>query len=1222
MQTKCALRVVVVCCLVFFASHVLFAQANGSFSGTVEDKTGSVISGAKVTITSQETGLVRESTTDASGHYVAPLLPVSIYKIRAEAQGFKPVDQADLRLQVNEQREVNFTLVPASVTENVEVSASQVAVETTNSTLGQVITQEQVADLPLNGRNFVQLATLTPGTTTETNPNSFFNGAPSSEVSARGSFSLSVGGSRAQSTDWLLDNNDNDELTSGGISIVPTIDSIQEFKVLTYNYSAEYGTRAGPTVLVTTKSGTNRFHGNLYEYLRNTKMDAAYYCFTNCGPGSSSDVNKKFNLNQFGGSFGGPIQKDKTFFFVNLEAKRQRKGVQFNGTVPTAAEMGVNGQFADFSGDPFAPVVQGTGSFANQSFTVLRNPFATGAEPPYMQCDSAGNPTAVQPDGSQAPGPNFSNGLPGCAKIPITGGPTGIGLADPIGLAMINLYPIGSNTYTNGINYTNVPVRRLNEISTTLRMDHNFSSKDAAFARFSYDQANSFVPGGSPTWSELNAFGSNQLISNHGRNVVVSETHIFNANNINQASIGYNRIFNHILSFGEFGAPPCMAANIGIVGANINGQCPDAPPGMTQTNKDCLSCGLSSFLMTTYFSIGDRGFAPFQGGTNVFTFSDTLDMIRGKHDIRVGLGARINQMNVMTNAFQDGFFIMGSGFTGNNAADLLLGQPFGSLHDQTFFGATTGRRWKMFRPFIQDDWRVTPNLTLNLGLAWALVTPETENRNRQANFDWPTKTFLIAGNPTFDPGCLNCARSDSAVGIQFDKRALEPRIGFAWKPFSDEKTVLRGGYAIFHDSAWSLGAQGLWQNPPYFAELDNFPFATCPFGNAVEVTPVNCGLKYGLVQADLQPFTRAPNPDAFTGGLWSQNRDFKQGTVQQFNLNLQRELPGDVVLTTGYAGSRATHILFFGLNMNLNSPSACGTVPGYTLGCGPGGTPFLAQYDPPGSGIPPEFAQFTNVQNISDKGRASYDSLQVKAETKNARHGLYALLGYTWSRTFDSGLADGDGSFAGAPYWPLPGTKHLDWGLSQINVNDQFTASVLYDLPFGKGKRYGGAWSAVPNAVAGGWHVNLIERATSGFPLFITDSGNASGVNFQWNGSSLNRPNQVCDPNHGPHTKAEWFDKSCFVAATPGELGTAKRAPVYGPRFVNTDFSLFKNFPFRERYALQFRAEFFNLFNHPQFGLTGSSATLMQDISAGNYDVINQTVHDPRVVQLALRLDF
>src|SRR5712664_2176829 len=286
--------------VLFSLCQFLYSQANGSFSGTVTDKTGSVVAGATVKVTSQATGISRDAKTDASGYFTVPLLPVSTYTVRVDSPGFQPTEQKDIRLQVDEHREVDFTLQPASVSEKVEVSATEVAVQTTNPTLGQVITEEQVAQLPLNGRNFVQLATLTPGTTQETNPNSFFNGGGSSEVSTRGSFSLSVGGSRVSSTDWLLDGNDNNELTAGGISILPSIDAIQEFKVLTYNYSAQYGTRAGPTVLLNTKSGGNQFHGSLFEFFRNTKLDATSYSFGLTRP------KEQFNLNQFGGAFGGP----------------------------------------------------------------------------------------------------------------------------------------------------------------------------------------------------------------------------------------------------------------------------------------------------------------------------------------------------------------------------------------------------------------------------------------------------------------------------------------------------------------------------------------------------------------------------------------------------------------------------------------------------------------------------------------------------------------------------------------------------------------------------------------------------------------------------------------------------------------------------------------------------------------------------------------------------
>jgi hypothetical protein len=1198
MLKRYALLVTVVCSVLSLSSLV-YSQANGSLSGTVADKTGSVISGATVKITSQGTGITREVKTDGSGHYQAPFLAVSIYSVRVEAQGFQTTEQKDIRLQVDEQREINFTLNPASVSQTVEVSATEVTVETTNATLGQVITAEQVAELPLNGRDFVQLATLVPGVTQETNPNSFFNAGPSSEVSTRGTYSLSVGGSRAQETDWLFDGVDNNELTAGGIGILPSIDAIQEFKVLTYNYSAEYGTRSGPTVLITTKSGTNKLHGSLFEFFRNTKLDSKSYF---------AATKDKFNLNQFGGSLGGALQKDKTFFFVDYQATRKRRGVPYNGLIPTAAMMA-----GDYTQDPLGGT-RGVTSYNGFVFPNINNPYTFSP----FQCDGEGSPIAPNSDGSQNAGID-------CNKIPAAMfDPAVNSSVDPSGLAMMKLYPqtnvINTSTVTN---FSAVPVRKLNEASFDIRVDHTFSSKDSVFARFSYDQANSYVPGGGPGFAEASAFASNQNISNHGRHVAVSETHIFNDRNINQFTAGFNRIFNHILSQGD---RSCASANIGILGANLNSKCPNAPAGVvSQSTKDCMSCGLSSTLMNNYWALGDRGFAPFQGGTNVFSVADSFDMIRGKHDIRVGMGFRANQMNVETNAFQDGFFI-NFGLTNDATADLLLGQLGGGIHDQTFYGATTGRRWKLFRPFLQDDWRVTPNLTLNLGVAWAMVTPITEARNRQSNFDFNSGKFYVAGTVPID-GCTICVRSDSHVGIQTDRTAFEPRIGLAWKPFGSQKTAVRAGYAMFHDSSWSQGAQGLWENPPYFAELDNF-FGPCPFNNSGSGTPLNCGNQRLFLPA----LTAPPNPQLYPGALQVQNTNFKQGRVQQFNLNIERQMPGGVVLTAGYAGSRSSRILVDGLNLNVGSPAACGVVSGYTLGCGPGGTAFAPKW---GSET---FLFPLTMNNINDVGRAHYDSLQIKAETKSVRNGLYALLSYTYSRTFDSGMADGVGTFPGATYFPLPGTRQADWGLSALNLNHQFTASVTYDLPFGKGKRFGSGWNSATNAVLGNWEVDVIEKATSGFPLFVVDSANNSGVAFSWNGNGLNRPDQVGDPNKGGavagnpgcnapakvHTLENWFNPCAFVQAAPGELGNANRAPVYGPRYVNTDLSFIKHIPLPyEGMKVDFRAEFFNAWNHPLFYLKGGGSS-MQDINAGSsFGVVNGTTDNgQRVMQFALKLNF
>jgi hypothetical protein len=1200
---------VYLCSLLCLCSPLLHGQATGSFSGTVSDNSGAVVAGAKVTVTAQSTNASRDAVSDDTGHFLVPLLGVAEYTIRVEAPGFKAAEAKDVRLQIDEHRELDFKIVPASVSTSVEVNATEVAVETSTPTLGQVITSEQVAELPLNGRNFVQLATLTPGTTASTSPVSFFNGAASSEASTRGSFSLSVGGSREQSTDWLLDGNDNNQLDEGGIAIFSSIDDIQEFKVLTYNYSAEFGERAGPTVLVTTKSGSNQIHGSLFEFFRNTKLDARSYFATSV---------EKFNLNQFGGSFGGPIKKNKTFFFVDYQAKIQRHGIPFTGLVPTSANLtpDASGDY-NFNTDPFGVP---RGPTNPNGYNNLNNPYATGADHHFQCLPGTTTPEPVSATGGQPTGAD-------CSTIPAA-------MINPVGAKVLQLYPV-ANAPGNAplFNYLNEPVRKLNEGTFDIRLDHNFSSKDSVFARFSYDQATNFVPGGSPTWAETNAFGSNQHIENHGRNAVLSETHVFSPNTINQFTAGFSRIFNHILSFGT---GTCEAAVIGIPGADLGSKCDSLtgyPASLNQASNDCESCGMTSFQMTSYLSLGDRGYAPYQGGTNVYSLSDTLDLIRGKHNIRFGVVFRANQLNVRNNAFQDGFVSQNGGATGDNLGDLLLGS-LGTFaaHDQTFLGATVGRRWKLVRPFVQDDWRLTNNLTVNIGIAWALVSPETEIENRQSNFDVQTlKWYVPKGSPTLS-SCSFCVATDGRVGIQFDKTALEPRIGLAWKPMGSDKTAVRAGYAIFHDSAWNQGGQGLWQNPPYYAEVDPFPTGVCPtFGAS------GCGLSNGFLlptgTASTATVTggavyNAPvNPSAYTGTIQSQNRNFKQGVIQQFNLNLEHQLPGNVVLTAGYAGSRSAHILVSQVNENISSPNACpggsNPVAGYTLGCGFPSFPYAFP--------------FQSVDSNNSIGAAHYDSLQVKAETKSARHGLYALLGYTWSRTFDSGMPDGLGTNPGALYWPLPGTQRLDWGLSQLNLNDSFTASILYDLPFGKGKHFGSNWNGATNAIFGNWQLNLIERATSGFPLFVVDSADESGVFLFYNGLVLQRPNQVGDPNKaGPeggntncptqiHTLKNWFNPCAFSPAPAGELGTAARAPVYGPRFVNTDFSVVKDFPlsFREGMGLQFRAEFFNLFNHPQFFLQGLAGSGEQDINTpSSFGVIDNTVNNARLVQFALKLRF
>jgi Carboxypeptidase regulatory-like domain len=1165
---------VVVYVFVLMTSPAMHSQATGSFSGNVLDKSGSGIPGATVIATSQGTGLVRDVKTDNAGHYLIPLLPVGIYTVHTDAAAFQSAETKDLHLQIDEARELDFSLVPATVVTTVAVSGDAVAVETANSSLGQVITSQQVSQLPLNGRDFVQLATLTAGATAETNPNSFFTSAASSEVATRGSFSLSVGGSRPNSTDWLLDGVDNNELTAGGIGIFSSIDDIQEFKVFTYTYSAEYGTRAGPTVLVTTKSGSNNIHGSLYEFVRNTDLDAKSYFATSP---------EKFNLNQFGGSVGGPIRKNKIFFFVDGEQKYQRHAIAFTGLLPSLAM-----RTGDFSSDAFGNPVAGLAIVNPNMIGASTSP--TAYPNVYFQCDSAGNPLPSNPDGSQA------QGTP-CNKIPSR-------LINPIGQAMMNLYPTpNANNASAGYNYVNQPVRQLNETKFDTRLDYTLSGQDNLFGRFSYDQAFSYVPGGSPGFAEASAFGSNQRIINHARNVAIGETHVFSATMVNQASFGYNRIFDYITSQGTGTCASALIVPGGIPNANLG--CP---------SNTCLpgaySCGLVSTIVAgNYWAIGDRGYSPFQGGTNIFSFKDSLDLIRHKHDFRVGIDFRGNQMNVGTEAFQDGFWIIGNGgnFTGlssaniagNPEADYLLGITGLAIHDQTFDGPVTGRRWKIYRPFVEDNWRVTSALTLNLGLAWDMTTPISEAHGRLANYVPATGALLIA----------NRAGVSASAGVNMDWTALEPRIGATWKVFGSDRTVLRAGFSLYHDSAWSQGAQGLWQNPPFLGESDASAAAGCAFptsycATVLGQTPSGISLSSGF-----KAIPSPPTAGTFTGSFYTEPTDLKLGRVQQYNVNIERQLVGNLVLTAGYAGSRGSHILVAGNDLNTRSPSACGTVPSYTLGCLPNGAPYV-----------PPYATSDTISLFGDVGKTTYNSLQIKAETKTPKYGLYALLAYTYSHTYDNGLSDGLGSLLSAPYFPLPNWQNLDWALSQINLNHSFTGSVIYDLPFGHGKQFGNGWNGVTNALLGNFQVTLIERISSGFPVPLIDSNNQSGVFFQngGNGNNWNRPSFVagCNSHNAAHGTLQWINASCFVVPPVGQLGNASRVPAIGPDFVNTDFSVIKQFALPREMGLNFRAEFFNLFNHSQFGMP------VNDVSALGFGSVNSTVNNPRLVQLALKLIF
>ena len=1088
-------------------STCALGQSRGSLIyGTVKDPTASLVPNAQLTLTQLATNVQRTTSSDASGRYTFNALAAGDYSLKAVSAGFATAEIKQLTLHLEESREADFSLQPEGQATAVNVSAEALQIERTSSTLGQTINAAQVAELPLNGRNFVQLGTLVPGVSQ--GQGAFFNNRGGSEVSIRGTVSLSAQGMRENANDWLLDGVDNNELTAGAISIQPSIDSIQEFKVLTYNYSAEYGSRGGATVIVNTKSGGNQYHVSLFEYLRNDHLDARNF-FDGTRKG-------KYNQNQAGGSLGGKIKKDKTFFFTDYQKTWIRQGLTILSQVP-----GLNARKGIF-----------TDSFPGSPAKAIYDPASTRTDPI----------TGLRTRDA------FAGGIIPTSRL------------DPVAVRLLNIYPAPTFTDRLGSNYLSNPVRTFDQDYFNGRIDHTFSEKDTLFGRFSFDNSNQFSPSGLPgEGAGASGNQSNVFYDTKARNFALSETHIFGATKINQLTLGFNRVFNTIRSIGD-GSD--LSTQIGIPGANLGSY---------------ISSGLTNIRMTGgYNRLGERLYSPYQGGSNVFQFADSFNWIHGAHNLKMGYNQRFMQMNtigitypagnfVFDNLFTAAFTAAGAlnGATGDPVASLLMGIPTSGTRSQQFAGDVIGRRWKEYRGFLEDTWQVTPNLTLNLGLAYLYVTPTSEVAGRQANFDPSTGTFLIPGK-----------NSDQYAGVRPDRNNWQPRFGFAYTPFGNRKTVVRGGYGIFHDVSANGGSQGLYLNPPFTSEL----------GFTTDNINANRTLQTGFAP------TAQPDPLKYTGNVTLMPLDFRMGFIQQWNVNVQRELPAGTVLTVAYAGTHGTGLQ--GQAFNTNSAST-----------GPGTNPAARR----------PFPRFNTFNAIVSRGWVTYNSLQVKAE-KRMSNGLFFLAAYTWSRSFSNGLQQNVGNFSGIKFWPLYAPGQSDKALADTDLHHSLSISGLYDLPFGKGKRYRANLTGPAQVILGNWQLNSIVRLRSGLPLFMSTNLDQSGA-----GVGGNRPDRLCSGDisgTAGQTATHWFDTTCFAAPPAGRFGNAARSVLTGPGQVNLDLSIFKDFWVRERFNAQFRTEFFNLTNTAQFA--NPNAVIGQATTGA----ILSTINTARQIQFALRLRF
>ncbi len=1066
------------------------AQSAGTIAGTVKDSTGSVVPGASVEARDQGTGVARTAVTNDGGRYVLPLLPIGTYTVQVSLEGFTTVQVPNIILEVAQSRSVDVVLQVAQLETGVTVSAGaiqNVELDKADATLGQVIHSEQVKSLPLNGRNFVQLALLGPGTTTG-RTGSFLAEGPSSEVSYRGTMSVSAQGMRENANDWLYDGIDNNELSAGGIAILPSVESIAEFKVLTYNFSAQYGSRGGTTVLVSTKSGGNDVHGSLFAFHRNDAVDARNFFD---GPDKA-----KLIRNQYGFSVGGPIVKDRTFFFGGFEGTNLREGLTVQSTVPTALMR--QGDFTE--------------SFPDAPMRLVYDPATT----------------------------RTVNGV--LVRDPFMGNVIPTDRIDPIGQALVNLLPLPTRTDRLGNNYLSNPVKTLDNYSFYGRVDHEITENDKLFVRLSFEDGEQFLPTGLPAFGARSSFSSNQTFTTDARNVAVAYTHLFSPTSINQFTAGYNRVFNFITSFGYLSN---LSRELGIPGANLGGD---------ETSS------LTRMTFQNFVGVGDRGFSPFQGGTNVYQLSDAVTFVRGQHTVNVGGVTRFQQLNQLgdsalagffgfTNFFTSGFTATGAfnGSTGNSIGSLLLGLPSSGGRNDLLEGSVKGRRQKEYRGYIDDTWRVNPDLTLNLGFAYALITPQSEAADRFSNFDFYTGQFFIGGN----------------IGVKTDYSNVQPRLGFSWSPGGSTKMVLRGGYGIFHDYSAQGGAQGPQQNPPF---ANAYAFTS---DNITAVRTLETGF----------PDNSAPvNPADFTGSWETIDPNYKQGRIQQWNFNIERKLPGSMVFLASYAGTHGDRLFNKSRNLNTATP-------------GPGFNPASRR-------------PYPNLQNVNvtlSRSFLDYHSLQLRLE-RRAERGGYLLASYTFSK----GLTDGQSGLGGDPgtvYFPIL-EGNADKASNNTDLRHNLRISYLYELPFGS------SLTGVAGALLHGWNINSILLAHSGYPLAMSVSSNQSGTALG------NRPNRVCDGRLSNASIDRWFDTTCFQSPAVGTLGNAARTTLFGPGRWNVDLAVSKNFAVTETNRLEFRAEFFNAFNHAQFDVPNTS---IGNFAAGR---ISATTASPRQIQFALKYVF
>jgi hypothetical protein len=1045
------------CACLLHATTASAQLVTGDILGTVFDQTGAV-PGATVKATNLGTQQVRAGETNARGEYVFTLLPPGAYSVSVEREGYKAFVKSPVNLAVGDRVRVNALLEVGQITETVEVTGGAAALQTDTATLQNVVPEQLVQELPLNGRNFVQLAQIAPGANEGSSRSAGASGERGAGRTFRPSSALVVNAQSDILNNFMIDGLDNNERIYGYLGVRPSIDAIAEVNTMTGLYTAEVGRTPGGVVNVITKSGADTFRGSVFEYLRDDRLDAMDY-FT-----PSEDLKPKLKQHQFGMSLGGPIVKGKTYFFVDYEGFRRDRGMPRLVTVPTAQER----DYVEANRPSLSPI-------ALQYFALY-------------------------------PAPN----LPGSAR-----------------------------------NYFTAPVQVQRSHTFDARVDHHFDAANSIFARYSFNSTDTTNPGPLPLVDGIDPSGGvyapEQLHNAH-----LNYLHLFNSRLLLELKVGYTRIdsntkmanYQRNLSE-EWGIP------------NINYD--EYTPGLTpiQFNSGLVGLGDATFQPTTTFDSTAQLMA-------------ALSYTAGNHSVKVGTALIRSSGRQMENRFGIGQYV----FT--TLDNFLHDRPLRAQR-ANLMQPQSLRTWEA-SIYVQDNWRATSNLTLNLGLRYSIFTPFTGSGESISSFDPDTATLLVPGQNGI---------GDTA-GVNTDYGSIAPRVGFAYTP--REGTVIRGGFGLsFYTD--STGAGTNYKNQPI--EITWSP----PQGSVVSMA--------GGLPLPVAP-PNATDQANLAGELSGVDRNFKPSYAQQFSLNVQQQVLRFVV-SVGYVGVLTRRE---GANLQINQ-----AVPGT---CPPTNPTCYVQ----------RFAYYDVLPNVTggiryqvSGGVSNYHGLQTSIER---RYGMGLTLGanYTWAHSTSDvksytgrSMGQGWGFITEQLGWDrvMEQVHELDYSNSDFDVRHRFAVQGSYELPFGKGL------SGVAGALVKGWRLGAIFVYQTGFPFTVTNS--VTRVNAG-NGREVERPNMVHSPFLSNPTVLQWFDTTAFEAQPMGTLGDEPRNYLRGPQYRHLDASVAKHFDLGGSRRLELRVEAFNVTNTPNFDFPNAS------LGNRSFGMISATRGTPRQLQFAARFIF